>query len=213
MSLPTDGEAATRRSFRPLPSRYPPVIPQAPLPSPLRPRALMGRSPRPPPHASSQRPLRAERGRAPTWNSRPAHIRRGPAPSAPPRPRLPVQAPPRACAVSAPPVSRAGEGRRQGRAVGFGLGAPGTRRPAVTLPCGPCAPGGPASRGKGVFRWGRGLSVSGRPVPAPPPPFEVGAAEAGRRVPGPGPGGDRDRGLGSGGNVRALTGFCFLVEG
>lgn len=52
-------------------------------------RARPARSPRPLPHTRSQRPLRAECGRAATRRFRPAHIRQSPAPSAPPPPRLP----------------------------------------------------------------------------------------------------------------------------
>lgn len=77
----------------------------------------------------------------------------------------------------------------------MGVESAGRRCSAATLPCGPWVPWGPgAPVGQGYSGGERAFRlVASRPVPAPLSPFEVGAAEAGGRVPRPWPAGDRDR--------------------
>lgn len=147
---------------------FPPVSPRGPAPS-------AGRSSRMPPNASSQRPLRAERGCAPTRTPglapptsagapppqpHPGSVRHAGAPA---RPRLPVPGPPRACAVPAPPLSRAGEGLRRGRGRGgWECRAPLPSGDPPVRALGLVGTGPPG--GAGVFRWGKGLSVGCRPA-------------------------------------------------
>lgn len=128
-------------------------------------------------------------------------------------PASPVPTPPRACAVPAPPVSRAGEGLGRAAAAGPGLlgagstGHPVPSRDPSVRALGPVGNG--LSGGEGAFRWARGLSVGGRPVPALPCPFEVGAAEARRRVLDPWP--DRDGGERASGLRRECQGAPWVL--